>query len=182
MFAKPQDLAKTGIDSLAFFVNAAFDSIESLAVLNLSAGRSLAEASFANYTALLGTKDPQAFFDLQKSLAGPVIEKGLDYSRNVYAITSGTKDKIAKKVESQVAEVNATVSGLVDKALASAPAGSEAAIAAVKSAIAVANDTYEGLNQAAKRVAEAAEANVVAATAATVKAAKATAPSGKKVA
>ncbi len=176
MIAKPQDFAKAGIDSVAFFANTAFDSIERLAALNLSAGRSLFEASFANYSALLGAKDVQAFVQLQQELAAPAIEKGLDYSRNVYAITTEAKDKIAKEVEAKVAETNANVSGLVEKALASAPAGSEVAVAAVKSAIKTANEALDGLNKAAKQAAEVAEASVTAATQATLKAANVTAP------
>jgi hypothetical protein len=108
----------------------------------------------------------------------------MEYSRNVIAITSETKDKIAKEVETQVAAVNANVSGLVEKALASAPAGSEVAVAAVKTAIKSANEAYEGLNKAAKQAVEVAEANVAAATSATLKAANVVAPkaAGKKAA
>jgi phasin family protein len=176
MNTKPQEFAKAGIDSVSFFANTAFDSIERLAALNLNASRSLLEASFANVTALLGTKDIQSFVNLQKELAAPAIEKGLDYSRSVFAITAETKDKLAKKVEAEVATANANVSGLVEKALASAPAGSEAAVAAVKTAIKTANEAYEGLNKAAKQAAEVAEASVSAATAATLKAANVPAP------
>ena len=88
----------------------------------------------------------------------------------------------AKAVESQVADASAKVSGLVDKALASAPAGSEPVVAVVKSAIAAANNAIEGINKASKQVAEVAEASVAAATEATLKAAKVSAPKGKKAA
>jgi phasin family protein len=173
---KPQDLANAGIGSISLLANATIDGIERLAALNLSAGRSFVEASFANVSALLGVTDVQSFVNLQQKLAAPVLEKGMEYSRNVIAITSETKDKIAKEVETQVAAVNANVSGLVEKALASAPAGSEVAVAAVKTAIKTANEAYEGLNKAAKQAVEVAEANVAAATSATLKAANVVAP------
>ena len=168
---KPQDLANAGIGSVSLLANVTLDGVERLAALNLSAGRSFVEASFANFNALLGTTDVKSFVDLQQKLATPAIEKGMEYSRNVIAIASETKDKIAKEVETQVAETNAKVSGLVEKALESAPAGSEAAVAAVKTAIKTANEAYEGLNKAAKQAAEVAEASVAAATSATLKAA-----------
>ncbi|MGB7503698.1 MAG: phasin family protein [Azonexus sp.] len=173
---KPQDLANAGIGSISLLANATIDGIERLAALNLSAGRSFVEASFANVNALFGVTDVQSFVNLQQKLAAPVLEKGMEYSRNVIAITSETKDKIAKEVETQVAAVNANVSGLVEKALASAPAGSEVAVAAVKTAIKSANEAYEGLNKAAKQAVEVAEANVAAATQATMKAANVAAP------
>ena len=47
---KPQDFAMSGIDSISFFGNTAFDSIERFAALNLSTARSVIEASFAKET------------------------------------------------------------------------------------------------------------------------------------
>jgi phasin family protein len=171
MFTKPEDFAKSGINSALFFANTTFDGIERLALLNLAAARSVFEGAMSNVTALLGAKDVQSFVSIQKELASPSIDKGMEYSRNVIAIATETKDKLAKEVETKVAENTAKVSGLVEKALASAPAGSEVAVAAVKTAIKSANEAYEGLNKAAKQAAEVAEASVAAATSATMKAA-----------
>ena len=176
MTIKPMDLANAGIGSVSFIANTTFDSIERLASLNISTCRAVMEASFANVSKLLGATDVKSFVSLQKELASPTLEKGMEYGRNVIAIATETKDKIAKEVEGKVAETNAKVSQLVEKALASAPAGSEVAVAAVKSAIASANDAYEGLNKAVKQAAEVAEANVAAATEATLKAANVVAP------
>ncbi len=185
MFTKLEDFAKPGFNFALFFAHTTFDGIERLALLNLAASRSVFESAMANFTQLLGAKDVQSFVSLQKEFATPSIEKGMEYSRNVIAIASETKEKIAKEVETQVAETNAKVSGLVEKALESAPAGSEAAVAAVKTAIKSANDAYEGLNKAAKQAAEVAEASVAAATNATMKAANVVAApkaAGKKAA
>ncbi len=158
---KPQDLANAGIGSVSLLANATLDGVERLAALNLNAGRSFVEASFANFNALLGTTDVKSFVDLQQKLATPAIEKGMEYSRNVIAIATETKDKIAKEVETRVAAVNANVADLVDQALAAAPAGSEVAVEAVKSAM---------------KTADVAEASVNAATEATLQAANAVAP------
>ena len=110
----------------------------------------------------------------------------MDYGRNVIAIATDTKDVIAKEVELKVAEANAQVAQLVEKALAAAPAGSEVAVAAVKTAMKTANEAYEGLNKAVKQVADATEASVSAATEATLKAANLApvkaAPKAKKAA
>ena len=184
MFTKPEDFAKSGFNFALFFANTTFDGIERLALLNLAAARSVFEATLSNVTTLLGAKDVQSFVSIHKELSAPSLEKGMEYSRNVIAIASETKDKIAKEVESHVAETNAKVSGLVEKALESAPAGSEVAVAAVKTAIKTANEAYEGLNKAAKQAAEVAEASVAAATSATLKAANVVAvpAKGKKAA
>jgi phasin family protein len=164
MTIKPQEFAKSGFDFVVFFANTAFESIERLTVLNLTAARSGFEAYAANLNALLGTKDIQSFVDLQKSIAAPTLEKSMEYSRNVIAIATDTKEKIAKEVEVQVADTNAKVSVLVEKALESAPAGSEAAVAVVKTAMKSANEAFDSLNKVAKQAAEVAEASVSAAT------------------
>lgn len=169
---KPQDLANAGIGSVSLLANVTLDGVERLAALNLSAGRSIVEASFANFNALLGTTDVKSFVDLQQKLATPAIEKGMEYSRNVIAIASETKDKITKEVETRVAAVNANVA----EALAAAPAGPEVAVEAVKSAMKTANQAFEGLNKAARQAADVAEASVNAATEATLQAANAVAP------
>lgn len=184
MTTNPQEFAKSGFNFALVFANAAFEGCERLALLNLAAARSMFEASVANMTTLMGAKDVQSFVTLQKQLATPSIEQSMEYSRNVIAIASETKGKIAKEVETHVAETNAKVSGLVEKALASAPAGSEVAVAAVKTAIKSANDAFEGMNKAAKQAADVAEASVAAAAQATMKAANLAAPkaAGKKAA
>jgi hypothetical protein len=70
---------------------------------------------------------------------------------------------------------------MLDQSLKNAPAGSDAAVAAVKSAMAVANAAYDNMTKAAKQVTEIAEANVAAATSATIHAV-ASGNKGKKVA
>jgi hypothetical protein len=88
----------------------------------------------------------------------------------VYEIATQTQEELSKVVEGQFSEMNKNVATALDKAAKNAPAGSDVAVAAVKSAIAAANSAYDSMTKAAKQVAEIAEANVAAATNATVKA------------
>ncbi len=183
MFATPEQLAatnKANVESLLTLANTAFASAERLAALNLNTARAVLEDSVSNAKTLLSAKDPQELVSLQVSLTQPMIEKVVAYSRNAYDIASQTQEEVAKVFEAQFAEVNKTVATLLDKAAKSAPAGSDVAVAAVKSAIAAANSAYDSMSKAAKQVAEIAEANVAAATSATVKAVGATAPKAPK--
>jgi hypothetical protein len=66
--------------------------------------------------------------------------------------------------EQRVAEWNENFSTLLDKAVKNAPAGSDVAVAAVKSMIAAANSAYDNMSKVAKQATEIAEANVAAAT------------------
>jgi phasin family protein len=177
MFATPEQFAaanKAAVESLLTLANTALASAERVAALNLNTARSVLEDGVSN------TKDVQEAISVQAGLAQPNVEKAVAYSRSVYEISAQTQEEFAKVLESQFSEFQKSVAGLLDKAAKSAPAGSDVAVAAVKSAIAAANSAFDSMNKAAKQVAEIAEANVAAATNATVKAVGATASAGKK--
>lgn len=185
-FITPEQISaanKTNIESILTLANATFASVEKLATLNLNTARSLLEDSVSNTKALMGAKDMQELVSLQSSMAQPSIEKIVSYGRSVYEITSSIQEEVSKIVEGQVSEANKNLSAALDKAAKSAPAGSDVAVAAVKSAIAAASSAYDSMSKAAKQVVELTEANVTAATDATVKAVSSTtAAKGKKAA
>jgi phasin family protein len=185
MYNTPEQFAganKANVETLLTVANTAFASAERLAALNLNTARILLEDSVNNAKALLSVKDVQELLGMQTALAQPAFEKAIAYSRSVYEIATQTQDEFAKIFDTQYVEMNKNVTTVLDKAAKSAPAGSDVAVAAVKSAIAAANSAYETMNKAAKQVAEMAEANVAAATTATVKAVGATAAKAKKAA
>lgn len=173
MFATPEKFVssnKANIESFLTLANTAFASAERLAALNLNTARTLVEEGVSNVKTLFGAKDLQDLLSLQGGLAQPTIEKAIAYSRSLYEITSETQDEVTKIVESRFAEINKGVASALDSAAKSAPAGTDVAVAAVKSAITAANSAYDSMSKAAKQVAEIAEANVAAATSATARA------------
>ncbi len=172
-FNAPEQFAasnKANVETLLTIANTAFASAERIAALNLNTARSVLEDSVAGAKALLAVKDVQELVALQTTLAQPAVEKAVAYSRSVYEIATQTQEELSKVVEAQYSELNKNVTSALDKAVKGAPAGSDVAVAAVKSAIAAANSAYDSMTKAAKQVAEIAEANVAAATSATVKA------------
>jgi len=185
MFATPEQLAsvnKSAVEAWLTIANTAFASVERLAALNLNTARSALEDSVANTKALFSVKDPQEFANLQASLARPTLEKAVAYGRSVYEIATEVQGQFAKIAEGQATEIKQSIATTLDKVAKSAPAGSDVAVAAVKSAIAAANSAYDSMSKAAKQVAEMAEANVAAATDATVKAVGTAATKSKKAA
>jgi hypothetical protein len=88
----------------------------------------------------------------------------------VYDIAAATNAEVTKAVESQVADAQKKFIGLVDSASKNAPAGTENAVALVRSAVAAANNAFESVQKAAKQAADVAEANYQAMTATAVKA------------
>jgi len=161
---------KAGVEAMLKLANTTFQSAERMAALNLNTMRSLMEESVGNAKAMLAAKDPQDIAKLQATLTKPLVERVVAYSRSVYEISAQTQDEFSKVFDAQLANLNKNVAAVLDKAAESAPAGSDVAVAAVKSAIAAANSAYDSMTKAAKQVAEMTEASVASATDATVKA------------
>jgi phasin family protein len=185
MTATTEQLAnanKANVETLLSIANTAFASAERLAALNLNTARAMLEDSVANAKALLAVKDVQQLITMQSTLAQPAIEKAVAYSRSAYEIATQTQEELTKVVESQFSEINKNVASALDQVAKNAPAGSDVAVAAVKSAIAAANSAFDNMSKAAKQVAEISQANVAAATNATVKAVGSVAPKAKKAA
>ena len=167
MYVTPEQIQaanKANVETFLAVANAQFAALEKLATLNAGAVKSVFEDSIANTRALLGAKDVQEFVTLQNSFAQPAIEKAIAYSKNVYEVATGANSEISKVAERRVAEWNENFVSLLDKVSKNAPAGSDVAVAAVKSMLAAANSAYDNMNKVAKQATEIAEANVAAAT------------------
>jgi phasin family protein len=167
MYVTPEQIQaanKANVEALLAVANAQFAALEKFATLNASTLKNAFDDSVANTRALLGAKDVQEYVALQNSFAQPAIEKAIAYSKNMYELTSQANTEWAKVAERRVAEWNENLVSLLDKVSKNAPAGSDVAVAAVKSMLAAANSAYDNFNKVAKQATEIAEANVAAAT------------------
>lgn len=173
---------KANVETLFGLTNKAFEGVEKLVELNLQVARTALAESADTTRAVLSVKDAQELLALQAGLLQPSAEKAAAYSRHVYDITAATNAEVAKVAEEQMADMQRKFMALVDSAVKNAPAGSENAVALVKSAVAAANNAYESVHKAAKQAAEIAEANIQAVTSTAVKASQNAAPKAKRAA
>ncbi|HXZ94197.1 MAG TPA: phasin family protein [Burkholderiales bacterium] len=167
MYVTPEQVQaanKANVEAVLSLAATQFAAIEKLANLNASAIKAAFEDSLANTRALLGAKDVQEFVNLQSTLAQPAIEKAIAYSKSAYEVATEANGELSKMAEKRIAEWNENFVSILDKATKNAPAGSDVAVAAVKSMLAAANSAYDNLNKVAKQATEIAEANVAAAT------------------
>ncbi len=172
MYATPEQFTaanKAGFDALFTIAHAQFTAFERLSALNFNATKAAFEDSVSQAKALLSVKDAQELVSLTATSAQPALEKAIAYSRIVYEVATQTQAEITKLAETQAAEMNKTVVSLLDKVSKNAPAGSDVAVAAVKSAMAAANSAYDSFTKVVKQATDIAEANVSAATASVVK-------------
>ncbi len=179
MIAKTEKVTavqKLAVESGITSLRTAFDSSERLVALNLNTARELLEEGSSGIRGLLGAKSPEDLTALQAAMVRPMAEKVLAYYRNCYEILAQGVEEFVKPYEAQFADLNKTVASELEKAAASAPLGSEAAVAAIKSGIAAANSTFDQVTRASRQAVEIAETNLTAATEAAVKAISTPAP------
>jgi phasin family protein len=164
------NVQKANLETVFGLTQKAFEGVEKLVELNMQVARA-SFAEFADTTkAALSVKDAQELLALQASLLQPAAEKAAAYGRHVYEIVAGTNAEVTKVAEATVADSQKKVLSLVDNAMKNAPAGTENAVAMVRSAITAANNAYETAQKAAKQATEVAEANFQAVTNTAVKA------------
>ena len=166
---------KANVETLFGLTNKAFEGVEKLVELNLQVAKASLGETAEGVKAVLSVKDAQELLALQANMLQPAAEKAASYSRHLYDIAAATQAEVTKVAEAQFAEAQKNFASTMDAALKNAPAGSENAVALVKSALAAANNAYESVSKAAKQAADVAEANFTAVTNTAVKASQAAA-------
>jgi phasin family protein len=163
---------KASIETLLGLTSKAFEGVEKIVELNLTASKAALAESAEHAKAMLSVKDAQELMALQSGLLQPLAEKTAAYSRHLYDIATGSTTELSKAFEGQAAEAQKKFMGLVDNAAKNAPAGSETAVAVMKSAVAAASNALESVQKAVKQATDVAEANFNAVAASAVDAAK----------
>ena len=171
---------KANVETLFGLTSKAFEGVEKLVELNLTASKAALSEAAGSAQAVLSVKDAQELLALQASMFQPLAEKTAAYSRHLYDIASGAGAEFGKAFESQAADAQKAIVGLVDNAAKNAPAGSETAVAVMKSAVAAANNAFESVQKAVKQATDVAEANFTAVTNTAVNASKSATAASKK--
>ena len=163
---------KANIETIFGLTQKAFEGVEKLVELNVQATKAALSESANNTQALLSVKDAQELLTLQASLMQPLAEKTVAYSRHLYDIAQGTTAEFGKAAEAQASDTQKKFMAVVDNASKNAPAGSETAVAVMKSAVSAANNAMESVQKAVKQATEMAEANFNTVTTSAVNASK----------
>ena len=163
---------KANIETLFGLTHKAFEGVEKLVELNVQATKAALAESANHAQAVMGVKDAQELLALQAGMVQPLAEKTAAYSRHLYDIATAAGADLGKTFEAQTADAQKKVMGLVDSATKNAPAGSETAVAVMKSAVAAANNAFESMQKAVKQASDMAEANFTKVTETAVNATK----------
>ena len=182
MSAIPQQVfagQKASLDNLLAAQGAVFGGFEKLVDLNLKVLKATLDDVAQKSQEAIEVKDAQEALAFGSGLVQPSTEKAVAYSKHVYDIVSGVQTDLSKLTEEQIELGQRQVADVIDQFSKNAPAGSESAIALMKSSLATANNAYESVAKAARQAGEVVESNIDAATNATFKAAGDVAESAK---
>lgn len=163
---------KANLETLFGLTNKAFEGVEKLVELNVTASKAALSEAQGNAQSMMAVKDAQEMLALHAGLMQPLAEKTAAYSRHLYDIAQGTSSEFSKAMEGKAAEAQQNFTNMIDSAAKNAPAGSETAVAMMKSAVSAANNAFESVQKAVKQAGDMAEANYTAVSNTAMNAAK----------
>jgi len=179
----PEQIAaaqKANLETLSGLTSQALQSIEKLVELNLAIAKQSLSESVNNAKKALEVKDIQQLLAHQAETVQPIAEKIISYSRHLYELAHETQDSFTKSAEKEFAAGQKKMNALVEEWTKNAPAGSDAAVQALKQAIASANNVFETSQKAVKHAVEVAQTNINTAADTVSKTASAASKASKK--
>ena len=151
---------KAFIEAANRFAAIALQGAEDMMKVQMNAVKGALADGMQQAKVLAEAKDLQSLQPIQEKLAQPALEKATVYLKSVYDVAAATQAEISRLLEEQVAAVNKRAAATLDKSMASAPGGSEVAIAAFKSALSSVNTVYDNMLKMSKQMSEMTHANI----------------------
>ena len=179
----PEQIAaaqKANLETLSGLTSQALQSIEKLVELNMQIAKQSLSDSMNNAKKALEVKDIQQLLAHQAEAVQPMAEKIMAYSRHLYELAHETQNSCTQSAEKELQAGQKKMNALVEEWVKNAPAGSDAAVQAMKHAIASANDVFETSQKAVKHAVEVAQTNLSTASETVMKAADTVTKSAKK--
>lgn len=159
------ELSKANVANAIKIASLSIEKAEKLVTLNLNAAKLALAQGVEGAQAAASVKDVQELFALRSKIAELGVQSALGYSRTLYELSSETQTELSALAEEAWSAYAKGVATWVEKASASAPAGSDVAINAFRSTIAASTAAFDQFQKATKQVVNLADASVRAAAA-----------------
>ncbi|TDR77876.1 phasin family protein [Paludibacterium purpuratum] len=166
-------LSSNGFENILRLAQISLDSGERLIKQQFELSKQALEDNVQIAQELAGISDPQQALNHINKVFSQSFEKAVQNSRGLYDIVSQTQTELSALTEDSLGRINKSLLSSLDTLSQHSPAGSDAAVNAIKSSFAAATATISSLTRAAQQVAEFADTSVKAASSATADAAKA---------
>jgi phasin family protein len=159
------ELSKANVANAIKLASLSIEKAEKLVTLNLNAAKLALAQGVEGAQAAASVKDVQELFALRSKIAEFGVQTALGYSRGLYELSSEAQSEFSALAEEAWSSYTKGVAVWVEKASASAPAGSDVAINAFRSTIAASTAAFDQFQKATKQVVNLADASVRAAAA-----------------
>ncbi|MDR1351048.1 MAG: phasin family protein [Zoogloeaceae bacterium] len=169
---------KIGADALLTLIRSTCNGVERLTALNVAATRDFLSGVVTNTQQVLAIKDASEFPRVNVNLLQPVLEKYMNYVRDVYEVTTAIQQDVTAIAEGQYEQISRNATATLDK---STPApGKDVVAATVKTLLDTSSRFFDQINSFSQQANAIAEANLKAVSATTQAATAATRKSVKK--
>jgi phasin family protein len=145
---------KSATTKLFALSNSLFEGAQALVQLNLQVAKTTLQEAQASSSAALAAKDPKDLVELLTTLAKAAPEKATAYLQHVQTIATASGTEVRGFAESAASTAKAEFATLVEAAVKNAPAGSENAVALMKSMATSATTAFETAQASAKEATE----------------------------
>ena len=145
------------------------ENAEKLVQLNINAAKLAIAQAVEGAQAAASAKDVQELLALRAKLAEVGMQSATGYSRTLYELSSEAQAEMSALAEEAWKTYTKGVASWVEKASQSAPAGSDAAVNALKSTFAASTAAFDQFQKATRQVVDLADASVRAAAASATK-------------
>ena len=157
------DFQKTAVDAAVRFARMSVDNVERMLALNLQMTKASLDDTAHNLKAISSVKDVQDLNTLRTKLSENSLEQAVDYSRSMYELAQNAQAELSQMIEGQVTGFQKELADSIDKVARNAPAGSDVAVAAMKSSLAATTAAMDNMTKAARQAASFADNNFKAA-------------------
>ena len=130
---------KSNAAAITVLVQAAFDSMEKLAALNIHTSRNLLNHSAENMQAMLQAKDLSSFATINRAMNQPGIEEIVSYSQALCKLLAQTQEEISALVRAQYASLAEKVEENIEKTAQQSPIGSDVFASTMRSILNASN-------------------------------------------
>jgi phasin family protein len=151
---------EAAIDQFAYFAKLSLGNIEKFAEIGLGAARQSVDDATRHAQSLAGARDVHEVIAISSAAVEPTLKRAYTFSRTAYETAAATGDEMKRVLEKNAAQFNKAAIDALEQALQYAPAGSENAVASLKTAIGAAQASYDNLVSLNKKIYDTVEQNV----------------------
>src|SRR5882672_4568510 len=137
------NITSSTMESAARLTRISMDSAERAISLQLDFAKGAVGQAATDALALSHAKDVQELLALRAQMAESALESLMGHSRTLYDVASATQSEFGKFAEERMSSFQQAVTESVDQAAKSAPAGSDIAVAAMKSSLAATTAAFD---------------------------------------